>query len=122
MSEPPKKKGKPYWYPTIYHPKSSGLFPWCVFPCVTLHVNPLNCAVLEGIELIFFITATIGLCFGFVLGTDILFIAEQPLHSIKDFSAFIPIPPQSRLGVCKELEGSRDGTNDITPYDVLVSI
>lgn len=54
-----KIKGKPYWYHTICHPKSSVLFSWCVFHCVTLHAILLNCAVLAGIELIFFTAASI---------------------------------------------------------------
>ena len=76
--------------------------------------------VLAGIELIFFIVASMGLCFGFVLKTvliliiqgDVFVTTEQCLHSIKPFPASHPTPPVSNLGVHKNLGGDTAGTAD----------
>ena len=64
--------------------------------------------VFARMELIFFIVASMGLCFGFVLETVLItqyvFIrAEQHLHRVKAFSASHTTPPVRRLGVHKEV-------------------
>ena len=76
--------------------------------------------VFAGIELISFIVASIGLCFGFVLETQLiiqgcLVTAQQGLHRVKAFSASHPTPPVSRVGVHKKLEGTWLG--QLTPTD-----
>ena len=74
--------------------------------------------VLAGIELMFFIVASMGLCFGFVLEAvlitqrDVSVTAEQPLPRAKAFSAPHPTPPARRLGGHKELAGDTAGTAD----------
>ena len=71
-----------------------------------------------GIELIFFIVASMGLRFGFVLKTvlivqgGVLVAAEQGLHRVKAFSAPHPTPPASRLGVHKKLGGDAAKASD----------
>ena len=49
--------------------------------------------VLAGVELIFFIVASVGLCFGFVLET-VLITQEQCLHHAEAFSASLARPWQ----------------------------
>ena len=74
--------------------------------------------VLAGIEFIFFIVASMGLCFGFVLETvlitqrDVLVTAEHCSHRAKVFSASHPTPPARRPGVHKKLGGDPAGTAD----------
>lgn len=44
--------------------------------------------------------------------TDVLVIADQSLHWVKDFSISHPTPPVRRLGVHKRLRGDRARTAD----------
>ena len=78
--------------------------------------NYVRALVLAGIALIFFIVASMGLCFGFVLETvliiQVFVTAEQRLHRVKAFAASHPTPPASRLGVHKKLGGDTAGTAD----------
>jgi len=72
---------------------------------------------LAGEELNFFIVASMGLCFEFVLQTVLIIqgcvaIAEQFLHSVKAFSAPRATPAASRLGICKRLGGNTARTAD----------
>jgi len=73
----------------------------------------MSVMVLGGIELIFFIVACIGLCFGFVVKTVWIVCAEQCLHRVKAFSASLTTPPTSRLGMHKTLEEETAGTADL---------
>ena len=80
-------------------------------------VQLMNVLVLVEVELVLFIVASMGLCFGFVLETALiiqggLVTAEQCLHRVKAFSASHTTPPASRLGVHKKLGGDTVGTAD----------
>jgi len=73
--------------------------------------------VLAGVVLIFFLVASTGLRFGFVLETvllyrDVFTIAEQCLHRVKASSPSYITPPACRLGVPKKLGGHTAGTAD----------
>ena len=74
----------------------------------------LGVLILAGIELIFFIVASRGLCFGFVLKT--VLITQRCFHHCwaKAFSASHPTPPARRLGVHKKLGRDTAGTADPT--------
>ena len=79
--------------------------------------NLIIVLVLAGVELIFFIVADMGLCFGFVLKTvlitrDVSVPAEQCLHRAKAFAAPHPTQPARRLGGHKKLGGDTAGTAD----------
>lgn len=74
---------------------------------------------LTRIELIFFIVVSVGLCFGFMLGTVLivqgsLVIAEQCFHRAKAFSASHPTLSLSRLGLHKALEGDAAQRADLS--------
>ena len=75
--------------------------------------------VLAGIELIVFIAANMGLCFGFVLKTvliiEVFTIAEQCLHKAKAFSAPHTTTPASSWGCTRSWEGTQPG--QLTPTD-----
>lgn len=74
--------------------------------------------ILAGINLIFFVMASMGPCLAFLLDTMLiiqgyLIIPEQYLHNLKDFSETSqPIPPARKLGVQKKLWGDTDGVAD----------
>ena len=65
--------------------------------------------VLAGLELIFFIVASMVLCFGFVLGTvlvtqvNVFITAEQRLHRAKAFSAHHTTLPVRETGGVQEV-------------------
>ena len=87
----------------------------------TISLNHLGIVlVLAGIELIFFMVASMGLCFGFVLKTVLIIqgyfsYSEQCLHRVKVFSASHPTPPARRLGGTRSWEGTQLG--QLTPTD-----
>ena len=89
--------------------------------------------IVAGCGLIFFIVASMGLCFGIVLKTvwmqwDVLVAAEQCSHRVKAFCASHTALPASRLGVHKKMGGDTAGTADPNcpkgcsiPYDIMLS-
>ena len=70
--------------------------------------------VLAGIKLIFFIVASMGLFFGFVLetvdNTEMFLLLLGSAYRVKASSASHTTPPASRLGVHKKLGGDTAGT------------
>ena len=88
--------------------------------------------VLAGIELIFFVVACMGLCFGFVLQTVLMIqgcfsYCWAVLTQHQGLFCFSPHSPASRLGVHKKLWGDTAGTADPNwpkgysiPYDFIM--
>ena len=89
--------------------------------------------VLAGIELIFFIIARMGLCFGFVLKTVLMFsgtflLLLSSAYTESRPSLLLTAPPARRLGMHKKLGGDTAGTADPNwpkgypiPYVVVLS-
>ena len=70
---------------------------------------------LAQVELIFFIVAGMGLCFGFLLETALIMqkcfqLLLSSAYSARAFSAPQPPPPARRLGVHKRWGGGTAGT------------
>ena len=67
--------------------------------------------VLAGIELIFFIVASVGLSFGFVLEGMFSLLLSSAYTESRPFLLLSALPV-SRLGVHKKLGGDTAGTDD----------